>query len=531
MRRAVAAISLLFVAAIAMAADAHREMTTVEVVQVPVYVSSGDAPLTGLKKTDFELFVNGKQQPIDYFDAIDFAPLPAEATTNDEQPAARPQPAADLRQRRLYLLLFDLVYSTPKGIARAQVAADGYVDRAADSDYFAVGTYTSNHGVHLMVPFTRDRVAVRHAIQRFSEATSGDPLRLAIASAERAETVEPEAFAETAQVQNEIEDSAAKQLLLDPLRRRIRDEVENLSDLADRLAPLEGNRHVVLLTGGFDSSIFHGAGAANTIVFPRNFGQRAQMNKPMRQGWVATNSEPGITAALKEMYRRFTGAGVFLDCIDVEGNRYSMSSSHESEGLSILARDTGGQVVLNRNNLGEAIQHLADLQRVVYVLGFHARQTGRSENSIVVKLRNAPRGVNLNYRPSYSTAIPKASATDGLRIADIVENDIPQRGLTLTAKATGKRVDVVVLPAELIALTTGKSIEAEALMYVYSGTSVAAFQQKHITIDPARAEAMAPLHVTQSFDELPPGDYVAKVLLRIDGTDALGFARAGMIVE
>src|SRR5205807_2870821 len=138
------------------------------------------------------LFGNGKPQELDYFDVIDCA---APAVSAPRQPDGAPPPLRAVRQRRLYVLLFDLVYSTPKTIARAQVAADGYVEGAGDSDYFAVGTYTSNHGIQLMVPFTRDRIAARHAIQRLAAPSTSDPLRLAIEPAERAETFTPDKFA------------------------------------------------------------------------------------------------------------------------------------------------------------------------------------------------------------------------------------------------------------------------------------------------------------------------------------------------
>jgi len=516
MRRCVAPV-LLHLAAVALIA-ASRETHTVEVVQVPVYVTRGGTSIAGLTRDNFELYVNGKPRSFEYFDVVDFG-------AGGGQVGADAAPR-DVRQRRLYVLLFDLVYSTPKSLARARVAADGYVDRAGDADAFAVGTYTARQGIQLLVPFTRDRAPVRRAIQTLKEAsTKDDPLHLALALVERAELAAPDRFAESESVQRLIDDSSIRQLALDPARRRIRDEIEDLGELADRLAPLEGNRHVVLLTSGFDTSLFHGAGPAQTI----GRGGLGQMDRPVRQGSSLGMSDPGVGRAVKEMYAHFTGAGVFLDCIDIEGVRLSFSSNADSEGLSMLARDTGGQVVLNRNDLGEAMQTLADMQRVVYILGFHAADTGRRENTIQVKLRGVD-GVKVTYRPSYSSTVPKTSTIDALRVADILENDIPQTGVTTSIAARGKTIDVEVPARELIALGRPANAEAEAMLYVYSGRSIVAFKDKRISIDAARADATKPVHVVETFD-LPPGHYVAKVLLRVDGTDALGFARTPMNVE
>src|SRR5437870_4663084 len=99
-RRAVVSAALLFAST---AFGQLSEQITVEVVEVPVYVTASDGtPLRGLPKDAFSLFVNGKQKPIDYFEEVDLggaldAPLPVGAHS------VRPT----LHQRRLYLLLFD----------------------------------------------------------------------------------------------------------------------------------------------------------------------------------------------------------------------------------------------------------------------------------------------------------------------------------------------------------------------------------------------------------------------------------------
>src|SRR6185436_9085506 len=115
--------------------------------------------------------------------------------------------------------------------------------------------------------------------------------------------------------------------------------------------------------------------------------------------------------------------------------------------------------------------------------------------------------------------------------ADILKNDIPQTGVTTTIAASGRRVDVEVPARELIALGAQPHSDAEAMLYVFSGHGVVAYKGKKISIDTARADAAKPVHIVETFDDLPPGHYVAKVLLRVDGTDALGFARTAMTVE
>src|SRR5258708_27730521 len=157
---------------------ANRDVITVEVVQVPVYVSVDGHAVTGFTKSDFELYVNGKPQAVDYFDTIDFAGMPASVTS-------------DPRQRRLYLLTFDLLFSTPNALVRARAAAEKYPHPALPGDVFPVATYTSNHRLTFVIPFTPDRELVHGALRSLSGTGAGDPLALTFsASAVDAQAVD-----------------------------------------------------------------------------------------------------------------------------------------------------------------------------------------------------------------------------------------------------------------------------------------------------------------------------------------------------
>jgi VWFA-related protein len=532
----------------------QRETTTVEVVQVPVYVSANGAALSGLTKDNFELYVNGKRQTIDYFDVVDFAApaaAPAPAVKPADAPAASPSTAhSDLRQRRLYLFLFDLVYSSDDAITRAQRAAAGYLKKAAPADSFAVGMYTETHGIDILLPFTTDRRSVNYIIHRLGITAAADPARLAVAypksparlvdqrpkdGPEAPRGTEDDGITNTSEIDFDADvasgpadppvfRSVAHETLKDPQRRLLGHEMDALSQMAGRLASFEGHRHVVLLSSSFNAALMHGGGSANTVDL---FGSATSP----RNASMLQISDPEVTRSLKAMIRSFNSAGVFLDAIDIAGVRASWSSSSDSEGLTVLARDTGGQVVLNHNDLGQAIQTLADSQRIVYTLAFHAKDTGKADNSISVKLKNVPRGVSMTYRPGYSTVAPKATASDPLRLADILENDIPQTGVNLQVRplpSGGNAAIDVELPAgELIALSGGKPVAGDILLYVYSGRRVAAFKAKRLVLDPAKLDAARPLHLQQDFG-LPPGRYTAKVLLRLDGSDAVGFATTSL---
>jgi|GEM_PF-446682 len=504
--------------ALPLAAQSVREVTTVEVVEVPVYVTDGGKPVTGLTREHFRLFVNGKPQSIDYFDAVDFAGLSADEAQNP-------------KQRRLYFLLFDLT-SQPFAMVRARRAVDEFVQQAGPADAFAVGTI-GQRGLSVVVPFTRDRDAIRHAVRALNAETR-DPLRLAAYSPSQ-QVMERSRWDTDADpiLDSQLTDMM-KGLGEQPVIRAVHDTVGLLDGLARQLAPLEGHKHVVLLSSGFDTTVI----LRNPLAKPLADVTQApmvDMTSAITEKMVLTKAgapdvSPGLFKALEQMNARYAGASVFLDAIDIAGLRATWGAG-DSDALRLLART--GQVVANRNNLGEAIRYLSDTQRMVYVLGFHARDP-RKQNGVRVELVNVPGSPTVTHRRSFSSTAPESASS--LLLADIVANDIPQNGLTVAAtvdatKPRSATLSIAIPGRELLALG-GDHVSAQALLYIFSGTRAVAFQGKEIEIDPKRAAHLEELQfgVRQTFD-LEPGTYTAKVLVRVIGAEARGFARTEFTVR
>ena len=490
---------LALIPIIVSAAPQTRERTTVEVVQVPVSVAKDGSSVRGLTRDDFTLRVNGKAQPIDYFDVVDFA-----AVSNEQ--------LRDPRQRRLYVLAFDLPNTSPFHMYRAKRAAEEYLANAQPSDYFAVALINRYGDINFLVPFTRDRDALRRAVATFHAASPNDPLRLTVTPAERA-VFTFDNTAEIAQLRKMGADEAADQMI-QANRHRLADEFLALGDLAQRMAPLEGFKHVVVLSGGF--------GQTTSIASLRAPGSLRNMAEPQ----FAADRKPiqfdsETPFAQQQMQKKFAASGVFLDAVDVAGLRPYDAPYDDS--LHFLVADTGGQVVEHRNDLVGAMKHLTDSQQVVYLLSFRAPQTGRKQNSISVHVAGTPRGSNVAYRESYSSTTEKPASNDGLRLADIIINDVPQNGITMTtavATASHRAAVHVALPGRELAALAGDDarIKGEALVYIFAGQKAVAFAHKNLDVRGA-----ANVELSHTFD-LPPGTYAMKVLVRL-GDDTLAFAR------
>lgn len=514
-------LGIVLLAACAFSANAQvRESMTVEVVQVPVYVTTSDGkPITGLTRDAFQLSVDGHPQPIEYFDTFDFA---------SSAKAGTPQTAEHLRrERRLYLLLFDLTFATPGTIGRAQRAAEQAVAHSNPAtDFFSVATYSSTRGVFFLSPFLSDRIAVARAIYTLKASAANDPLGLAIASAERAQWVTAMEQGGAAsgsdddisallpsQVTEALTGVLTNQANLDalaaPKNRLIQFQLEGLGEAAARFGGLEGQKHLLIFTEGFDST--------------RVTDIKAKGRPP--------NLDAHLLDLVKQMHETFVSAGVTLDSVDIKGLRHSFTDL-ENDALYMLSRGTGGRVIVNRNDLVKAVDTLVEAQQMVYLLGFH--QGDRKRGSISVRVNGLPRGAEVSYREGFGYT-PQKAGLDSLQLADILLNDVPQAGVSLNAGVKpsegGAEVAVSFGRAEVVPQLVDQSPSVEVLLYVFDerGRAVG-FKAKRINFSGAGRVNTGYLTLREPF-ELPPGKYAAKILLRISGTRSLGFARRDFTVE
>jgi len=357
---------LLLIAATSLHAQTREEIT-VEVVNVPVYVYQNDLPVEGLTRDQFELLVNGKPQPIDYFDVMDLG-----------QPVARPgTPAANAEQRRLFVLLFDMTFSSPERILRGQRAATSLVEHAAPADAFAVATFSPGNGLEILLQFTDDHEAILGTVKTLRPKTAE--------IAEREGTMEGHepaivafvdmpSFVETKRPDRSVEiaqpTAVSGELSRDAVRRIAELGVTGLADLGAALAKIDGfNKHVILLSEGFR----------------------------------VDNASLRTIPMIEKMQESFHGANAFLHALDTAGLRHTFKVA-AGDGLRQLSEATGGEWLHNSNDLGAQLTHLSDTYRQAYILGFRPTKARAGHNSIVVRVKNLPRGAHVTYRRGFVRA-------------------------------------------------------------------------------------------------------------------------------
>ena len=547
--------AVMFAAALCSAAAFAqvKESINVNVVEVPVTVvdASGNA-IRGLTQANFKLFDQGKERAITAFDAIDLSV---------KQTALTPVPPA---ARRNFMLLFDLSYSAPRSLARAQEAARNFVKTAVQPrDLVGVGTIDVDHGFRLLSAFTTDREIVAAAISNPAGFRSADPLQLAnetnIASmldtsagpqlqpgmgtgpqlqAQENRNMAAEAAAEMKQ--------QVQHANVAYVRARVEKEVDYLGALAKTLRAVPGRKQIVFLSEGFDPSVVTGRDV-------RDSEKSAQDNEAILRGNaynVDNDARFGSSTSqsfVSRMAQFFRGSDVVLNAIDIQGvrvqNDMSGAKVNSNAGLALLADPTGGTVFQNSNDMRVNFDRMLKAQEFVYVLSFQAPASKAGTfHDLKVKLVDVPGRANVFARAGYYEGGSLTPQERTLSNAEIVLNDIAQTdirvaGLAAAFPTAGANAQVpVVLELDgndLLKDVHGEKLGVEFYIYAFDSDGLVRdrlYQSLGLDLKKVGERLRNGGLKYYATLTLPPGKYAVKSLVRVPDTDRRGFIRSDMTV-
>ena len=534
---------------LAAAADAQRnrrqrqaqfnDTTTVTVVEVPVQVTSGGDPLRGLTRDDFELLDGRKPVEITGFEMVDLSAVEGKVT--DE-----PVPVA---ARRHFLLLFDLRFSAPDSVGRAQdAAADLVLRELHPTDLAAVALYDTRP--RLVLGFTSDRSQLRQAIATLGKIETGqavrDPLGLVISDmggelptgdslGDTSDRAGLDSEAMLSQARSEL---AGLQAAAD--RGRAASDIaaltSSMSELAAWMGTIQGRKHVVFLSEGFDSSIVVGNRGLTSQEQDRML--ELQQAAADGQSWRVDNQEIyGSTAAqsaMNKMLTAFREADCAIQTVDVSGEVLTEGQSNR-DSLLMMARDSGGELFSNFTDLGEAMSEMLERTSVTYVLAFQPKDLkydGKFRR-LRVRLRNAPRGTNIVHRPGYYPPKPYAQTNPferTLTSAQQVMGGVEAGEIDATVlaaafpAASGKAYAPVLIEAsgeDLIGGLQQGTVPLQVYAYALDEHGIVRdFFVRAMGLDLAQAGAalrQSGLKYWGHFD-LDPGSYSVRILIRNDAT-------------
>lgn len=500
--------------------------TTVTLVEVPVQVVEDGRPVTGLGPEDFRIYDQGDPREILSVERVDLRT----ATAGGAPDAVEPPPAA----RRHFLFLFDLAFTDGAYLARAAEAARELVEeRLHPSDLVAVASFNLREGVSSVVGFTPDHGQALRALNELSafldsdsatpedrELTAGgpDPLRLTVGDwqavladvgiareAERSLADETLDVVEgTGKYATETIADMAAYAMEDMRQKRAAQAsalVASLGALAESVRWVEGDKHLVLFSRGFESEIYTSQGGS----------------------WLLRE--------LRDAVDRFREAGWSIHAVETTGDLLTGNRRQRREALFFLADQTGGSLIDNDTDLSRAMGRVLEQTSVTYVLSFQTPELPMdgSFRRLEVELAEGRDGARVFHRAGYFVPRPFGELSPEERRALTAELVLAGREVeeiecgVLVSPAdlgdNGARVPVL-LDVDSLSLLAGRNWQAtrlEALAYAFDGAGeIAGSWGASFFVTPElvkRAEDAGSL-VFYGELELPPGEYEVRALVR-----------------
>jgi VWFA-related protein len=475
--------------------ERFEDTSQVLAVEVPVNVTGRDGqPVRGLKASDFEVFDEGRAQPITSFEMVDLDLLgtggaapggPASATV---RPAASPKAGEPLESsaRRHFLLLFDLSFSNPIAILKARLAArDFLLNSLKPTDLAAVATFSIESGPRLVVTFTPDRAQLARAIdtlgtRRLSPAVERldplhfvieDPVSTVIAGlngpngtggrAAEAKEGNEQALLESLQAISKVADRDQKTFE----RNRVKSLTRAMGDMARALDSVKGRKSVIYFSEGFDSRLLLGNAPEGKDYDDDNLdllqGHHERVDSDNRYG----NTE--LQSAVNDMLEQFRRADCVIQAVDIGGLRAGgdLSGTIHNTGqdaLFYMANETGGELFKDANNLRQQLDRVLDRTDVTYLLTFQRADLKSDGAYHRLRVRaKLPSGARLSYRTGYYAPRPfkeLAALERNLLASDAIASAVPRRDLDLSLLVTSFRSSGQTSYVPVIIEVGGKSL-------------------------------------------------------------------------
>ena len=544
-----------------------QEKASVTVIEIPVNVIGKDGkPLAGLTAADFELFDDGKPQPISSIEIIDLNQKRAAAPATKEGSAEVPPSA-----RRLWLLVFDLSYTSASGLLRARDGARSFVASSMKpDDLAAVGTLSVDTGWRLLINFTGDRQQLSRAIDTLGLPGLGvrtaDPLVFAfeppnpsgsptggVSPSSKGEALTLENLRDLQNIQRQANDDLA--------RGRVGKLVNSLAGIGRVLDSVRGRKHVLFFSEGFETRLLSGnansGGRASSLSQPSS-SSAFDTSTPQGAGEAALSGEiwkidndarfgsSSMSERLAAALSGFKRSNAVLDAIDISGLRAegdvgAARAGSGTDALFTMAAESDGDFVKNANQLGPELERVAERTSLVYLLVYQPRRLSKPGAFHALKVKVKAPGAKVLARSGYYEPRPYKSLspleqllasgdilTGGLRV-----NDFPVEILAVPFAAGGGLAQVpVILEIPGRPLLTGDAgpksgIQIFAYATDESGT-LRDYATNQLALDLDRARSSIEAGGLKFFASLslPAGNYSIRTLVRNASTGRSAVATA-----
>jgi len=400
------------------------ETVDVNIVNVDVFVRDKQGnPITGLTVDDFELFEDGNPIAITNFFAVEEGrrtDLAGEDQAVDVKPAdplAQVEPSADsevLEEERLHLVVYiDNFNIRPFNRNRVFRRLREFLNNnLSRGDRVMLVSY--DRSLHVRHQFTSDPQLVANALFDL-ETVTGHAVHL---DSDRRDLLRD---IEEAQGVGEV-DWRVRQYA-EGLANDLAFSIDALKEIVDSLAGLSGRKALLYVSDGLPmvpgEDMYYALSQkfqeATSITLSREFdssrrfmelASRASTNRVVFYAIDAAGLRAPAAGSVESATAGTAGLASFVDTANI---------SNIQAPLMMMAEATGGRAIYNTNDVGPALERVANDFRTYYSLGYSPSHNGTGRlYKVKIRIKNR-KGLRVRHRESYRDKPLHSRMTDVAR--------------------------------------------------------------------------------------------------------------------
>ena len=457
------------------------ETIDVRIINVDVTVTSKNGPVRGLTRDDFEIFEDGKLQPIKNFyasEATRTTTVPAAPGVDSSAPAAVEQ--QDPRFQRKVLVLVDSSHTVRYYRDRALRELESMITDRFHGDYqWSIGVI--GRGIVLVLPLSSDKQAIHEALESirmsgtrkegtttFAEGASEREGSNLVSNLNRSRTSDPNAAERLEEEQLERAES------MDDSERVFAAKltVPAYLDAVRGFASTSGRKIVLLLTG--DPGL-------NDVEIDRHEPGKGEFTNIRATGPSATKlwqNQRTIEDLRRLIVQEANASDTSFYMWNVDGllpagdMGVAPRPITNTSALFWLAKETGGRLVTG-NDAARAVQEFDTASSTFYSLGYSPAHTDDGKyHAISVRMKRKG-DYSLEYRTGYrdtSTAVQLERAMTSPTAAAMQESALPVTLAFGAPQTVSNEVTVpieVAVPFRTLQFLPGKTgVAANVVIYV-----------------------------------------------------------------
>jgi VWFA-related protein len=529
----------------------------VEVVTVDVVVvNKAGNPITGLTREDFTIQDEGVRQTIVNFDVVALPDAPAPAPAGAPRAIERPRVATNSVPRlpgRTFVVVFDNINMSPLNTQRAKAAVVAFLEKGLrDGDRVMIAataggawwTATMPEGREDVIAVLRgldgrrfvtaaydrmadfeamriyqysDHMVARRVLDRFDRYGVKTEVR-------DQRQIEAEEISIRGRIDPFVDNKAAETYIA--ARTRFRSTLGAIERLMKPLADTRDRKAVLLVSEGF-------------VYDPNENGHRRVVEAARRANAALYFIDTRGLADLPGFY-----SAQFGERIDEKDVLAAIAdTTQDAEGAATLARDTGGFVVAQTNDLEAGIVRIASESRSFYLLGYAPGAVPRDGRFRKIEVRVRRKDAVVRARRGYF-APSDVPDRDGEKVRERMDPEmqygldspnpldaIPLRMTTYVLEGTslGRARVLVAADADISKVdfqeTAGRLLGALDTLAVAARRENSEVFRADQKVDLERKPGPMPSPSWYTIVrelELPPGTYHAKVVVRDPASRRLG---------